>query len=108
MKRLTAILSALLFSLTLLAQNEFTTTDTDKTEVTVQYLSLDECKRLAIENNAKIKNAELDIEAAELTKKGVNRFERSSSELAIPGSYIFKILFLHIFRAIIILISFQK
>ena len=71
MKRLTAILSALLISLTMLAQNEFTTSDIEKAEVSAQHLSLDECKRLAIENNAKIKNAELDIEAAELTKKGV-------------------------------------
>ncbi|MBR6068561.1 MAG: TolC family protein [Bacteroidales bacterium] len=83
MKRLTAILSALLFCLSMLAQNEFTTTATDKTEVAVQYLSLDECKRLAIENNAKIKNAELDIEAAKLTKKGA--FTKYFPQVSIKG-----------------------
>ncbi|MCF0206930.1 MAG: TolC family protein, partial [Bacteroidales bacterium] len=33
--------------------------------------SLEDCKELAIRNNAQIQNAELDIQAAEMTKKGV-------------------------------------
>ena len=83
MKILVAILSALMFSISLLAQNEFTTSNIEKGEVSAQQLSLDECKRLAIENNAKIRNAELDIEAAELTKKGA--FTKYFPQVSING-----------------------
>ncbi|MBO7480898.1 MAG: TolC family protein [Bacteroidales bacterium] len=83
MKRLTAILSALLFSITLLAQNELTTFESGENNAIANTLSLDECKRLAIENNAKIKNAELDIKAAELTKKGV--FTKYFPQVSIKG-----------------------
>lgn len=60
------------------------TIDASETEqAQPQYLSLDDCKQLAIENNAKIKNAELDIEAAEQTKKGV--FTKYFPQVSIQG-----------------------
>lgn len=40
-------------------------------EVQAQVYTLDECKQMAIENNAKIKNSKLDIEAARQEKKEV-------------------------------------
>jgi len=83
MKRLLAILSALVISFALPAQNEFTTYGSENAETPARYISLDECKQLAKENNAKIKNAELDIEAAELTKKGA--FTKYFPQVSING-----------------------
>ena len=71
MKRLVAILSAFALCLPVFAQNEPSTFESDETQQVSRSLSLEQCKSLAVQNNAKIRNAELDIEAAELTKKGV-------------------------------------
>lgn len=82
MKKLITILF-LMSSTLLLAQNELTTFESEENGAIANTLSLDECKRLATENNAKIKNAELDIEAAELTKKGV--FTKYFPQVSIKG-----------------------
>ena len=82
MKKLIIILF-LLSSTLLFAQNELTTFESGENDAIDNTLSLDECKRLAIENNAKIKNAELDIKAAELTKKGV--FTKYFPQVSIKG-----------------------
>ncbi len=82
MKKLITILF-LMSSTLLLAQNEQSTFDSADNLQETKSLSLNECKRLAIENNAKIKNAELDIEAAELTKKGA--FTKYFPQVSIKG-----------------------
>ncbi len=83
MKRLVAILSAFALCLPVFAQNEPSTFESDETQQVSQSLSLEQCKSLAVQNNAKIRNAELDIEAAELTKKGV--FTKYFPQVSIKG-----------------------
>jgi len=82
MKRLVTILF-LMSSTLLLAQNELTTFESGEENATANTLSLEQCRSLAIENNAKIKNAEIDIEAAELTKKGA--FTKYFPQVSING-----------------------
>lgn len=78
-------ITAILFSYSAKAQTERETTvgniDTEQTEP--QYLSLDDCRQMALENNAKVQNAALDIEAAEQTKKGV--FTKYFPQVSING-----------------------
>lgn len=83
MKRLVAILSAFALCLPVFAQKEPSTFESDETQQASQSLSLEQCKSLAVQNNAKIRNAELDIEAAELTKKGV--FTKYFPQVSIKG-----------------------
>ena len=83
MKRLVAILSAFALCLPVFAQNEPSTLESGETQHVSLSLSLEQCKSLAVQNNAKIRNAELDIEAAELTKKGV--FTKYFPQISIKG-----------------------
>ncbi len=83
MKRLVAILSAFALCLQVFAQNEPSTFESDETQRDAKSLSLEQCKSLAVQNNAKIRNAELDIEAAELTKKGA--FTKYFPQVSIKG-----------------------
>lgn len=83
MKRLVAILSTFAVCLQVFAQNEPSTFESDETQRDAKSLSLEQCKSLAVQNNAKIRNAELDIEAAELTKKGA--FTKYFPQVSIKG-----------------------
>ncbi len=60
------------------------TVETAETDtLSAQIISLEMCKQMAVENNAKIINAILDIEAAEHTKKGV--FTKYFPQVSING-----------------------
>lgn len=64
-------------------ERESTTDVVEIDQASKQYLSLDECKQLAVQNNAKIQNAELDIEAAQQTKNGA--FTKYFPQVSING-----------------------